>query len=513
MVLKDVIVRNARRYPQKIAVNFGNTKYTFAEFNRRVNRLINALLSLGLRKGDRISVLADDCPEYIEIWWAAAKGGFVLVPLNRYLSGTELTYILNNSEPGTFFYGDNYQQLTVAMQPELKTVTNFISIGAKTEGTINYDELLALHTPSELEVVVEENDLMCISYTSGTTGFPKGVMLTQKNLVALCVDQILLNHMQERDVVLSVLPYCQASFPYANFPSFYAGCTFVGVEKPDANTILETIDREKITMLFTPSRLLINLVAEPRISSYRLSSLRRILYAGEPAPEATLRGGLAYFGNIIAQGYGLSECMIITYLSPEEYALEGAPDKVKRLASCGREAINTELRVIDENGNDVAPGEVGEIIAKGDELMMGYWKMPEATAQAIRNGYIYTGDMATLDEDGYVYLTGRKKDMIISGGNKFFPREIEEVIYHHPSVLEVAVVGIPDEKLGEVIKAFVIPKEGKTVKPEEIVKFCQKSLPEPAVPRSVEFVTQLPKNPMGKVLRRVLKDEYLKERP
>ena len=506
MILRDIIIRNSRRYPDKLAFSSADIKYTFAQFNNRVNKVVNALAHLGVNKGDRIAVLADDCPFYPEIWWAAAKSGIVMVPLIRTLVGEDLIYIINNSQPNTLFYGDNYSELVNSVRPQLETVNNFI------DGVKSYENLVSSQPPEEPKTELDEDDLFCITYTGGTTGLPKGVMLTHKNILANALGQILENRMSHEDILLTIYPYCHAGFIYSTFPPFYIGATVVGTEKFDAETILKTIESNKVTIFYSSTDLLAPIITYPHIDRYNLSSLRRIIYAGAPIPVEILKRGLKHFGKIFAQSYGLSECFVLTYLLPEEYVVDAPLEKVKRLGSCGREAINTKVKVVNESGEDVAPGEVGEIIGRGDEVMKGYWRMPEATSQAIKNGYIYTGDMATVDETGYIYMTGRKKDMIITGGKTIFPREIEEVIYRHPCISEAAVIGMPSKELGESVKAFVVSKRKMSATAEEIIKFCRQNLVDYAVPQSVEFVNQLPRNPMGKVLRRVLREEYSEQK-
>jgi long-chain acyl-CoA synthetase len=222
----------------------------------------------------------------------------------------------------------------------------------------------------------------------------------------------------------------------------------------------------------------------------------------------TLRRAIDAVNNVFFQLYGLVELTPVTLIIPEEQVIEGPPEKVKRLASCGREACNVEVRVVDEEGRNVKPGQVGEIIARGDNVMKGYWRIPQATEEALRGGYIHTGDMGTVDENGYIYLVGRKKDLIVSGGRNIYPVEVEEVIYQHPSVVEAAVIGVPDNKLGESIKAVVVVKEGENIAEVNIIEFCRQRLPDYARPKSVVFVDKLPRNPAGKILKRVLREKF-----
>jgi len=250
------------------------------------------------------------------------------------------------------------------------------------------------------------------------------------------------------------------------------------------------------------------MLEHPQLSNYDISSLRHVWFAGLPMPVDVLKQALQTIGNVFFQCYGSTELPAATYIVPEEQVTEGPPEKVRRLASVGREVPNMEVRVVNDEGRDVVAGEVGEVIGRGDNMMKGYWRMPLATEEALKDGYVHTGDLATIDEDGYIYLVGRKKDLIASRGQTIYAGEVEEVIYQHPSVAEAAVIGVPDETLGESVKAVVVLRKGERLTAEDIIQFCQQRLPDYAVPKSIAFIEALPRNPAGKVLRRVLREEY-----
>jgi acyl-CoA synthetase (AMP-forming)/AMP-acid ligase II len=261
-------------------------------------------------------------------------------------------------------------------------------------------------------------------------------------------------------------------------------------------------------MLAVPTMLYV-LMAYPDLKKYDLSSIKTIIYAASPMPVAKIKQALEIFGPVLKQGYGLTETSAgICCLTEEDHVIEGDPKKLKRLASAGRPVSECDVRVVNEKGEDVKPGEVGEVIERGDDTMLGYWKDPELTAETLRNGWMYTRDMATVDEDGYVYLVDRKGDMIISGGFNIYPSEVEGVLYRHPAVFETAVIGVPDDKWGEAVKAVVVLKEGMTASEEELINLCKQHLSRYKKPKSVEFVKELPKNPIGKILKRKLKEKY-----
>ncbi|MFQ5826974.1 MAG: class I adenylate-forming enzyme family protein, partial [Dehalococcoidia bacterium] len=288
----------------------------------------------------------------------------------------------------------------------------------------------------------------------------------------------------------------------------YVGASCVILERFDPRLFLETVQRERITALGLASPLIAPLVEHPDIRKYDLMSLRAIIYGGAPLPLDALREGVEVLGNGLYGTYSMTETVgPATVLFPQEHVFEGPEEKLRRLRSCGRETLNTEIWVVDEDGRDVSPGEVGELIIRSDSVTMGYWKQPLATAEALREGYLHTGDLATVDEEGYLYTFDRKKDTIVTGGKKVSSREVEEVLYIHPSVQEAAVIGVPHRELGEAIKAVVVLKKRRKATPEEMIILCQRNLPRHACPREVQFVGSLPRNPLGKVLKRALREK------
>ena len=504
MVVADIINWNARRYPEKAAVVCGATRYTFKQLNNRVNSLISALSDMGVGKGDRMAILADDCPQYMETYFAGAKGGIAIVPLNNRLGSNDLCYIVNNSEANTLIFGENYLHVVDSIRPDLSTVRNFINIGAASEGMKSYEGLVSSYPPNEPKVELGEGDLFCILYTSGTTGLPKGAMWTHKNMVAAVTGLVITVQAAHDDIFLDLLPLFSVGSILMRLGYSYMGCTNVLVMKADLKSWLEAIEGERVTSCFLSPSLLSSFLEYPDIGKYDLASLRLLWYGGGSLATEVLKRAIGFFGSIILQVYGLTEGSLLTYLSREDHVLQGTEEKIRRLRSCGREVVNVEIRIIDEEGNEVAPGEVGELIARGDNIVKGYWKLPGPTADTFRGGYLYTSDLATRDEEGYIYFIGTPKIKIISGGEKVYSREVEDVIYAHPSVLETVVIGIPDDKLGESVKAIVVLKEGMKATEEEIIEFCKRSLASYAVPQSVEFIDKLPRTPSGKVLKRLL---------
>ena len=506
MILKDeILVRHAQECPDKTALIFEDERFTFKELNDRVNSLTQALMDLGVNKGDKVAIIADNCHQYIEIGCAGVKGGLVIVPLYPNLSQRELSYLINNSETNTVIFGENYTDKINAFRSELKGVKNFIVIGKPGDGTKSYETLVASYPAKEPQIEVKDSDLYMLACTGGTTGLPKQVMLTYRSIVTTMFNIMYIFNIRQDDVTLFAMPIFWAQLIYwQGFSHSYMGCTVVILKEPTPSSILKAIDKEKVTNSFLSASLIPTLANHPDVSKYDHSSLHRIVASGAPLPAEAWKKAIDIFGHVFSPLYGACEISPVAFLPPEDLIFEGPPDRAKG-SSCGKETFSAEIRIVDEQGNDVAPGQVGEVTAKGKHLMAGYWKAPKATEEAIKGGYFYTGDLGRMDKDGYLYLIGRKKDVITSQGKLISPSEVEDIIYRHPSVLEAAVVGIPDEQLGEAVKAVIVLKLGAKATAEEIIDLCRNYLPSYAVPSLVDFAASLPKSAAGKILKRELK--------
>ena len=511
MILKEIPRRNARRYPNKTAVVFETDRFTFSEFDNRINSLTNALLDLGVSKGDRIAVVADNCHQYVELPFVAAKGGMVISPLNPTLSVQDLTYLINNAGASTIVFTENYKDSINSIRQELNNVKNFIIIGSPQGDMKSYEALVASYTPKEPLVKVDDDALLFLPCSGGTTGFPKQIMHTHRSCFFIMLNMLWAFQTSKEDICLVPVPiFWGATVPYLLFPHLYMGCTIIVTKDFSPSTILKIIEEEKVATATLGSNSLPHLANSPDVGKYDHSSLRRIAVTGAPLPAEAWKQTIGRFGNIFVQTYGLSEVAPITCLPPQDFVIEGSSEKTKTIHSCGKESVDMEVRIVDEQGNSVALGETGEVTVKSPAVMAGYWNAPEATRGTIKDGYLYTGDMAMMDEDGYVYLAGRKKDIITSQGKLVSPPEIEDIIYRHPAVLEVAVIGVPDKEGEETIKAVIVLKRGEEVSSQKIIELCRGYLPSHAVPQSVDFVTSLPKSAVGKILKSALRDKYAK---
>ncbi len=507
MNLGDIIRLNAMKLPDKTALVFRNTRLSYSELNERVNRVANGLLSIGVEKGDRVAVLADNCSEYVETYFATAKGGMLIVPLNTTLDIAGLAYIMNNSGANTLIFGQEYSDIVNALRAKLETMRHYIVIG-KGARADSYEGLFSGYPPDEPEILVNEDDIAWLLYTSGTTGPPKGVMLSHKGQIVDSANTLLTCFpITRNDIHLVILPLFHIGALWHMRCHLYMGNTTVLMDARDPRLVLETIQREKVTtMCFVPP-MIVPIVNYPNINKYDVSSMRIMIYSGAPLAEGLERRLHQIFGDIIIQVYALTEGGPGIIMPP---LMEGPWGKVKRAGSCGKDVLNVEVRLVNEAGKDCAPGEVGEILARGDNIMKGYWDMPEATAKTLEGGYLHTGDLATRDEEGYYYITGRKKDVITSSGRPVYSPEIENVISLHPSVSEAAVIGVPDKELGETVKAVVVLRGEEKAAEEEIISWCASRLDDYKVPKSVYIVDSLPKTPSGKVLKTVLRERYAK---
>ncbi len=511
MHVGHLLTRAALRWPHRPAWLEGDVIVTFREAEARVNRLAHALAALGAQRGDRIGLLTPNCRQGLETILAPMKAGMTVVPMNVRLHPREHAYMLNDSGARVLVYHELLREHVRGIRDELKTVERFICIGQGERGDVEFEDAQAGRPVTPPAVTIEPDDLAWLFYTSGTTGHPKGAMLTHKNLLTM-VQQFLLdvNPAAPTDVLLHAAAITHGS-GLSMFHHIARGAAnaFPATRSFDAPRIFEAIQRYRVTTMFLVPTMINVLTVSPDRLHYDLSSLHTIFYGGAPMYVEQLQEALRAFGPIFAQLFGQGEApMTCTMLPKDEHLAGDDPVRLRRLGSAGREVTGVRVRVVDDEDRPVPAGRVGEMVIRGDLVMKGYWNRPEATAEALRDGWLHTGDLGSMDEDGYVYITDRKKDMIISGGSNIYPREIEEVICAHPAVFEVAVIGVPDPKWGETVKALVVPRPGASLSEAEIIEHCKRSVASYKKPHSVEFLPELPKNAYGKILKRELRDRY-----
>ncbi len=505
-----IIHRHALLRPDKVAFIYDKERITFSEFNDRVNSLVHALQAMGVNKGDGIGILSWNCLDYIVVYGSAMKGGFILSRFNPRLGTDETKYLINYSEVNTLFVGPEFVEIVNSLRPQLPKVKNIISIEERAPNMLYSNDLLATYPGEEPDVQIEEDDGLHIIYTSGTTGTPRGAVYAHRQAWedsrTLVIDMGV--QPDNKHIQLSPLFHIAGDAHFRVF-LYVGGCSVI-LKFFDPAVTLQTIQNERATHIdFVPTHL-IAMLALPDVDKYDISSLKLMWYGASPMPLEVLRKGIATFGPIFAQGYGQSESgPSICHLPGEDHNVLGSPDE-KILASVGQPDIGVQVRIVDEAGSDVAPGEVGEIVVRSHHMMLEYWHNPDDTENTIVDGWLHTGDMGCYDEKGYVYIVDRKKDMIITGGENVYPREVEEVLYRHPAVQEAAVIGIPDPYWVERVHAAVTLKKGAECTDDELIALCKKNLAGYKAPKSVEFVDSLPKNPSGKILKRELREKYQK---
>ena len=505
--LADIPRKSALYFPEKEAVVFEDTRLTYRQLNCRINRLANALTKMGLKPGNRLTVLAENTHKYLEIYFAAAKLGLSTTPLNFRLSDDEIIHILNDCEATCFFVGDGYEERALKMQDRLKTIDAWIALDQKMPDYILYEEMLNDASEAEPEVEVGENDLAVLMYTGGTTGLPKGVMLSHRNIMTGVMNANLISHITSDDSTCFVLPLFHVSF-WPAFCLMLAGGKVAINRKPDLNEILRIIQDEGCTHMNAVPTVYGWLLQLGNPDDYDLTSLKVLSYAGSPFPPEILKQCMEKFGPIFSQGYGATETAggAISFLPEKDHALSGP--KTRLLVSAGRAALCSEICIVDKEGHALPANEVGEITVKGEHVMMGYWKNPEQTKKALRGGWYHTGDMGYMDEDGYLFMLDRKADMIVTGGENVYPKEVEDVLYEHPAVSMAAVVSAPDEKWGERVQGVVVLKPDQQVTEKELVDFCKEKLGGYKCPKSVVFWDAIPTTPIGKILRKDVKKKF-----
>ncbi|WDM61365.1 AMP-binding protein [Pseudomonas sp. NEEL19] len=507
MNLGSIITRSARYWADHIAVADSQTRLTYAQLERRSNRLASALGTLGVGIGEHVAILAANRVELVEAEVALYKAAMVKVPINARLSVDEVVRVLEDSCTVALITDARFAEVLAARRAELPLLRQLIVLDGQ-GGDLGYCALLQLGSEAPLGLDPADDALAVLHYTSGSSGVLKAAMLSFGNRKALVRKSIAspIRRSGPGDVMAHVGPITHASGMQI-MPLLAVGACNLLLDRYDERLLLETIQRERVTRLFLVPAMINRLVNYPGVEHFDLSSLKLVMYGAAPMAPALVKKAIELFGPILVQGYGAGEtCSLVTVLTEQDHLVEDG--NYQRLASCGRCYFETDLRVVNEAFEDVAPGEVGEIVVKGPDVMQGYWRAPALTAEVMRDGYYLTGDLATVDAQGYLFIVDRKKEMIISGGFNVYPSEVEQVIYGFPEVFEVAVVGVPDPQWGEAVRAVVVLKAGAQLQADELIERCGRALAGFKKPRGVDFVSELPKNPNGKVVRRLVRDTY-----
>jgi acyl-CoA synthetase (AMP-forming)/AMP-acid ligase II len=513
--LGEMLKLNARKYPKTICLMDRDRTYTFPQTNERVNRLAHSLINLGLKKGDKVSVLLENCIEFVEIYLAAAKVGLVVNPINFRLLGPEISYIVNHADSKAFVVGEEFCPTVDQIKNELSDIPpeNYIAVGdyGKPPAAANYksiNELFEKGDPKEPLARVEPQDTWILLYTSGTTGRPKGVIRSHESYVAFYLINAIDFDYRPRDMVLNIMPLCHVNTTFFTFTFTYiGGSAYIHPARGfDVREILGIVEKAKINFisLIPTHYALILAVPEEARAKYDVSSVKKLLCSSAPARVEQKKAIMEYFKGVeLYEGYGSTEAGIVTTLFPEE--------QLTKPGSIGKESLGTDfIKILDDNKQPVPQGEIGELYSRGPMLFDGYYKNQEKTAESHAGEWFSAGDMAYQDEEGYFYLVDRKNNMIITGGENVFPSEVETLIAKHPAVFDVAVIGVPHPKWGEQIMAVVILKDGKTATEKDIIDFCRDKMAGYKRPKSVTFIPpeEMPRTATGKILHRILRDRF-----
>jgi fatty-acyl-CoA synthase len=502
--LGNTLRRTAHKYPDRVAlVSHEGERLTYHQLDRMSNRFANALVKLGIKKGEHIATLFLNCNEQLIAFFGILKIGGVVLPVNVRLAAPEMHWILDHSDSTAVIFSKGFKDRVERLRPELTGIRHYVMVGKDPPThTLSFEEVLDKGGDDDPGQEVGGDDEAFLLYTAGTTGRPKGVLLTHNGLIWNCVSWTHAGVYREDDLSLHVFPLYHIAALGSVLTYVYLGGTIYLKEAFDPKDCMETIEREKITRWAAAPTVFNILLQLPEIERYHTTSLTLLGSGAAIMPSETQRRLREVFPSAqIFDTYGMTEASGgITTLPPR--------DSTRKVACVGRPVIGVEMRVVDENDRDVAPGEVGEVVFRGNNLMKGYYKDPEATEGAMRGGWYRTGDLGRLDDEGYLYIVDRRKDMIVTGGENVYPREVEEVLYSHPKIAETAVIGVADSKWGEAIKAVVVLESGETTSEEEIIDFCRERIAGFKCPKSVDFVQALPKNPAGKILKRELRQRY-----
>lgn len=540
--IHELFEETAKRLPNKVALIFEGRKITFSELDKFSSSFANFLQDIGIKKGDRVAIYLPNLPQFAIAFLGILKAGAIVVPHNPLYVERELEHQLNDSGAKAIItldkIGDvNFYERVKAVKDKTKlehvivtnlgdflpSIKSFLGrllgkVPKKEKYPDAYDlmDILRKYPPEYKKVEINpEEDLALFQYTGGTTGVPKGAMLTHYNIVANAIQIKTWANVTEEDIMMGVLPFFHIyGLTVAFVSSMLIGNTVIVVPRFETKHVLSLVQKYKVTLFPGVPTMYVAMVNYPEITKYDLSSIQACISGAAPLPVVVRKKFMELTGGILVEGYGLSEASPVTHVNPMD-----DPKKI-RDGSIGLPIPNTDARIIDiETGEPLPPGEIGELAIRGPQVMKGYWNKPEETAQTLVDGWLRTGDIAKMDEDGYFYIVDRKKDMINAAGYKVWPREVEEVLYRHPAVKEAAVIGVPDPYRGETVKAYIVPKEEykyvfeDEAKKEELIedleKFCREHLAAYKVPRLYEFREELPKTLVGKILRRVLREEEL----
>lgn len=515
--IPDLYERCFQYYGSHAALSYQDKTYTYDQIGLQGRCLASGLQKeVGIKKGDKVAFLMPNCPEYVFCEYGVAKAGAVRVPLAVLLGNSDHIYMMNHAECTTLIYHEKMAQRVEEMLPGLQTVTRFICVSADSsslrEDHDHLQSIIKRNSPNPDPVELDPEDLVGIYFTGGTTGKPKGVMLSHRAWVYTVLTEMLEFGFAWEEVFAFLTPLTHAG-----------GCLLLPVllrkgravifDHFDPSGFLKVVEKEKITSTFMVPTMLYALLDSDDKDRFSLDTLRNVIYGAAPIAPDRLKQAINRFGPIFTQLFGQTEApMCFSVLSQRDHVVDDPTREWEIFSSAGRPTFHSTIRILDDQGNPVPQGEAGEVVIKCANVMHGYLKNPEATADTLKNGWLYTGDIARQDKEGFLYIVDRKKDMVVSGGFNIFPREIEDVLFDHPAVKQAAVLGVPDEKWGEAVKAIVVLYEGQSATEEELIHFVKERKGSVAAPKSVEFRDAIPLTNLGKVDKKLMREEFWRGR-
>lgn len=510
--LPEMLAHSCKRFPDRDALYFRGQTWDYSSLMADVNRLANGLISLGIEKGDRVAIMLPNCPQYVIAYYGILAAGAIVVQVNPMSTANELEYFLRDAGAKAIVLADSLYPRLSALQDScgelISIVVSLSDASFEQEAKLSFAQVLALGQPLPPTARTPmPDDVAVLQYTGGTTGRSKGAMLTHRNLVANAYQVFVMlgGEQPTQDRILNVLPLFHVyGMTVGMNTALLGGSLMIILPRFDLQETLETIKVTGPTLFPGAPTMYIAINAHPEAEAYGISSIRLCISGSAPLPVEVIKAFEAKTQGTILEGYGLTEAAPATHFNPLEKRKPG---------SIGKPLLSTQAKVVDlkDGTTEVPPGEPGELIVRGPQVMAGYWNMPEETTVAIRDGWLYTGDIATRDEEGYYYIVDRKKDMIIASGYNVYPREVEEILYRHPAIQEAVVIGVPDAYRGETVKAIIVLKDGAALSEDEVIAYCRQYMAAYKVPRAVEFRDSLPKSAVGKILRRALKEELGRE--
>lgn len=509
--LKTMLARGLEHSRDRLAIIEGGRQYTFREFADRTYRIGNGLLDLGLVKGQRVAVLSRNSAESAELFFAIPNAGLVVVMLNFRLSPSEIVAVLTDSEASVLIASDEFTEQLAYAGSCCGSVKHRICFGSRTDlaaGVISYESLIAGADANPPGVDITEDDLAALMYTSGTTGVPKGCMGSHRNLYHVGRSMALELRMGPDDAGIIPVPLFHVSGADVLMNGMYSGCTSIIMPRWNVYEFIRLVHLHRVTTGLIVTPMLETLVNCPDCPPEKLASLRKVIFAGAPVSAVVFSKAVQRFGNIFIHGFGTTETLgSVSILKTDQVARALATGRTEILGSCGKSYADMQAEVVDDSGLPVAAGVVGEIRARGLGVTQGYWRKEGETRKAFRDGWYYTEDLATVDEQGFISIAGRKRDMIITGAENVFPAEVENILYKHPAVAQAAVIGVADERWGESVTAIIVVKEGMQVSEDEIQTFCRGEIAGYKIPKHVVFTDELPTSATGKLMKGQLRAE------